>query len=312
MGAPRCEDSDRGENFSSSLSYGAISGTYAHLPSAVGRATVAGSTTKGSHEMSSATPSTPQRHDPIREKYFKPVELAELWSTILFYVAALLSFAVLAVNQTAHPVLFDVAQIAFVVAAVLLFALDLANRIYLTPSALDARRTDLLSNAYRVSLTHEQTTGYYNNDENDPLRRLGVAVMENSHFSRAIARAMAKTERAKVGIYGTLLIVLWLHRSTDLAIAATAAQVVFSEHILSQWLRLEWFRIRCDTTYKHLYGLFQRAPVRATLQVQALEWFAFYEAAKSNSGVTLSSAAFKRLNESLSLEWEQIKLSLKL
>jgi len=58
--------------------------------------------------------------------------------------------------------------------------------------------------------------------------------------------------------------------------------------------------------------VFQSAPVRATLHVQVLEWFAFYEAAKSNSGITLSSAVFTRLNESLSREWEQIKTSLKL
>ncbi len=278
------------------------------LPVPIRRAIVRTSTTKANPMPSSTT--APQRHDPIRKKYFRPVEIAEGCSSFLFYIAAILSFAVLLVDSAAHPGTFDVIQIAFAIVAGALFALDLVNRIYWAPTALDQRRADLLSNAYRVPLTHEQTTGYYNNDENDSLRRLGFEVLENSHFSRNIALKMAKTERIKVVIYAIALVAMWLNRSTDLAIAATAAQVIFSEHIVSNWFRLEWFRIRCNTTYEHLRALFQSAPTGATLHAQVLKWFAFYETSKSNSGITLSSEVFAGANESLSREWEEIKNSL--
>jgi hypothetical protein len=262
--------------------------------------------------MSNPASPAPSRQDPIRERYFKAVEIAESWSEAFFYIAALLSFVVLLIDRARHPVAFDIFQIAFAVVVLLLFVLGLAIRLHWMPIALDERRIDLLSHAYSIPLTHEQTTGYYNSNETDPLKRLGVHVMENSHFSRAIALTMAKTERVKVGIYSLILVVVWLNRSTDLVIAATAAQVVFSEQILSHWLRLEWFRIRCNTTYKHLYALFQGDPVKATLHAQALEWFAFYEAGKSNSGITLSEKIFQRSNDVLSREWEQIRATLKL
>ena len=252
----------------------------------------------------------PRRHDPIRERYFRAVELAERGADTLFYIAGILSFGVLLVEKNAHPRAYDATQIAFIVAVGALFAVDVGIRLYWSPWAADERRLDLLSNAYGIPLTHEQTTGYYNNNETDPLRRLGVAVLENSHFSRAIALAMLKRERIQMAVYVILLLVILLNRSTDLAIAATAALVVFSEHILSRWLRLEWLRARCNTTYKCLYALFQSAPARTTLHAHALQWFAFYETSKSNAAITLSPKVFAKLNPRLSKEWEEIKITL--
>jgi len=266
----------------------------------------------GTNDEASVTADPPRRHDPIRERYFKAVELAERGSSALFYVAGILSFAVLLVEKSTRPMVYDCTQIAFIVAVAAMFVVDIGLRLYWSPWAADERRLDLLSNSYRVSLTHEQTTGYYNNNETDPLRRLGVAVLENSHFSRAIALAMLRRERIQMAGYIILLFVVWLNRSTDLAFAATAALVVFSEHTLSRWLRLEWLRARCDTTYKGLYAVFQSAPARTKLHPQALQWFAFYETSKSNAAITFSAKVFTELNPQLSKEWEDITKTLNL
>ena len=178
------------------------------------------------------------------------------------------------------------------------------------PRADDRRRLDLLSNSARIPLTHETTTLYYNNNETDPIRRLGVATMENSHFSRAIALSMVRTERIRVAIYSAALVITWLYRATDLEIAATAAQVVFSEQVVSRWLRLEWLRSRCDGAYDALYSLFQTMPARPTLHIRVLEHFSYYETSKANAGITLSEKLFARLNDALSREWEEIKTTL--
>lgn len=255
---------------------------------------------------------TPNKVDPIRDRYFKPLEIAEWWSDKLFYIAAVLSFVVLLVDKSSYPISYELVHITFVLAVILVFVIGVAVRLYWTPRAEDQRRLDLLSNTHRVPLTHEQTTGYYNNDQTDPIRRLGVAVLENCHFSKAIALEMAKTERIKVLVYFAAFIAVLLHRNTELAVAAAAAVAVFSEQIISRWLRLEWLRARCDDTYKHLYALFQSSPNRLTLHAKVLEWFAFYETGKSNSGILLSGKVFEKLNPSLSNEWDTIKAALKL
>lgn len=254
----------------------------------------------------------PQREDPIGDRYFKPLETAESWLSRLFYASALLSFCTLLLDKKDWPATYDLVQILFALAVIVLFMLGLAIRLYWTPRAEDQRRLDLLSNAHRIPLTHEKTVGYYNNEQADPIKRLGAIILENSHFTRAIGLEMCRNERLKVSGYVLAFLIAILYRQTDLAVASAAAQAVFSEQLLSRWFRLEWLRHRSDTTYNNLYSLFQAAPPKATMNVKVLEIFAFYETSKANAGIMLSGKIFSKLNPSLSAEWDRIKTTLKL
>lgn len=252
------------------------------------------------------------RRDPVGDKHFKPLEIADRISDVSFYVAAVLSFAALLVEKADHPVLYDFVQIAFVLAVVVVFVSGLVIKLYWRPNAEDRRRAELISNASGVSLTVDRTEGYYNNDESDPVRRLGVILMENSHFSKSIALKMLFRERLQVGAYVVLFFIAVLCRQTDLAIIATSAQAVFSEQLLSRWLRLEWFRMRCDAVYDRAYSLFQSGASKKVLFAKVIELFGLYETGKANAGISLSSKIFSANNDALSREWDQIKATLKL
>lgn len=180
------------------------------------------------------------RSDPIRARYYDAVELADKASDWLFYVGAALSIGTMLVKREAHPTAYDWLLIFFAIAVVALFAIGLASRLYLTPRAEDKRRQDFFSSACGVSLTHDKTDGYYNNDFTEPIKRMAAQVLENSHFSKAIALRMAKVERAKVIAYALIWLVCLLNRQTDLGIVVAASQAVFSEQVISRWLRLEW------------------------------------------------------------------------
>ncbi|WP_420475224.1 hypothetical protein [Noviherbaspirillum sp. ST9] len=248
--------------------------------------------------------------DPIREKYFGPLETAEKWSDGLFYVTAILSVAALLVEESTYPRINAGIQVIFVIAVIASFALGQAISLYLAPRAQDRRTQDFFSAAYQVPLSHEQTTAYYNNDQADPLKKVGAQLLENSLFSKEIARAMVMTSRWQTAIYAVVWIVALLNRNASLALAATVAQVLFSEQILSRWIRLEWLKIRFEKTYSDLYRLFQAKPKADKFNAMALDSFTTYETAKAIGGITLSSTIFERLNPQLSLEWEQIKRTL--
>ncbi len=250
--------------------------------------------------------------DPIREKYFGPLETAEKWSDRLFYLTAILSVAALLVEEGAHPALNAGIQVAFVVAVIASFVLGQAIRLHLAPRAHDRRIQDFLASAYQVPLNHEQTIAYYNNDQADPLKRIGAQVLENSLFSKEIAREMVKISRMQTAIYAIVWIVALLNRNSSLAFAAAAAQALFSEQILSRWIRLEWLQTRFENTYNGLYRLFQTKPKADKFSAMALESFTTYETAKATGGVTLSATVFERLNPRLSQEWEQIKRTLEI
>lgn len=252
------------------------------------------------------------RSDPIRARYYDAVELADKSSDWLFYVGAVLSIVALLVEKSAHPIVYDWVLILFAVAVVALFAIGIVSRLYLTPRAEDKRRQDFFGSACGVSLTHEKTDGYYNNDFVEPIKRMAAQVLENSHFSKAVALRMAKFERAKVAIYALIWLICLLNRQTDLGIVVAASQAVFSEQVVSRWLRLEWLRMRFEKTYDDVYRLFHSKPAAPKFNAMTLESLGMYETAKANGAITLSSRVFHQLNAELSAEWERIKVELKI
>jgi hypothetical protein len=251
------------------------------------------------------------RSDPIRSNYYDSVERFEKLSDLLFYVSAALSLVSLFVDKTT-PGLYAIVLTAFGLAVIALFVVGLFLRLYLTPRAEDGRRKDYFSKAFGVNLTHQQTNGYYNNDETDPIRRMGAQLLENSHFSKAIIKRMARFERARVAAYAVLYLICIFNRQTDIGIVLAASQAVFSEQVLSKWLRLEWLRARCETTYDSMYRLFAGPPPRSQFTAMTLESMAMYETAKSSAGITLSSTHFREMNGALSADWEIVKKAVKL
>lgn len=254
----------------------------------------------------------PSKIDPIRKRYYRPLEIAESSSDWLFLLVAALSILALAVERTTYPRLYDLVQGAFVVGVLALFFLGLGIRLYWTPRADDKRRQDLLSNSFAVALTHEQTSGYYNNDQTNPLRRLCASLLENSFFSKNVTLKMAHGERIRVAVYALIWIVALLNRATDLALSAAMAQAIFSEQIISRWVRLEWLRMRFERVYEHLYRLVQTTKNfnKEEFRVRVMEAFGEYETGKGYGGITLSARIFERINPSLSLEWAEIRKAL--
>ena len=248
--------------------------------------------------------------DPIRKNYYNAVEHAEQLSSVLFYLGALSSFAALLINREALPDLYDAVMVTFGVVVIAMFGVGLILRLYLTPRAENRRRQDFISSAFRVSLVHQQTDGYYNNECKDPIKRMAAQVLENSLFSKTITLRMAQSERIKIAIYVVLWLFILHNRRTDIGWIVAASQAIFSEQIVAKWLRLEWLRTRYEKTFEDVYRLFQTKPAVSVFRAQALDAFALYETAKANAAVALSSKHFDTLNDELSDEWNGIKTTL--
>jgi hypothetical protein len=248
------------------------------------------------------------RNDPIGDRYFRPLRIADSAADWLFWIAAALSFAVILIDKETAPKWYNKANIAFVLAVVSVFIIGIISRLYLSPRAEDGRRRDLFTNSFNIDLTHERTTGYYNNDETNSFRRLALSVMESSFFTSRICQAMLYRTRIATAVYFAAWLCLVLSRETDLGLVAAAAQALFSEIFLSKWLRLEWLRRRSEEACTHLSQLLKTARSfnKELTRAQALEHVSYYEMSKSNAGIVLSDAIFKKLNPSLSAEWESI------
>lgn len=250
-----------------------------------------------------------ERYDPIGEKYYRPLALAEKLSSFSFWAAAILSIATL--FSTTNP-WNDWLKIAFVVFVVANFILGFTIRLWLSPRADEHRRLDLLSNSFDVKLTHENAVGYFNNSEKSPILRLALSVTESIFFTKNIVGKMLLWERGKIVAYSFLWLICVINRASDLSLIIVGTQVLFSEQIISKWLRMEYLYRRSDVLYQKFHLLFTTAKSfnNASSHAQVLGGFSEYEAAKARASIGLSTRIFKQNNSKLSKEWDDIRASL--
>lgn len=254
----------------------------------------------------------PSKIDPIQSGYYRPLKHSELVAAYLFYLGGIASFFPIFIEQKIHPVLYSTALIAFVILVVFNFIICNANRLYFFPRAEDARRKELLSNAFNFDLTHERTSGYYNNNETDPIRRIGLSTLENLFFSKSILRKMAPSVRTMAIAYFMMWITALLWRDIPLDWISTAAQVIFTEEIISRWLRLEWARNRTEYIFDMMHHLYQLNSTQNKISAYVIAAFSDYESGKMLSGILLSQRIFNSENKALSAEWEIVKAGLPL
>jgi hypothetical protein len=250
--------------------------------------------------------------DTVGENYYNPLLLIDALGGWLFWVVSILSIATVFVDKAVYPAQYAVLQIAFMVCVFLFFAQGLALKLYFFPRAEDARRQQLLSDSFGVALTHEQTVGYYNNDQTNPLKRLAASTMESAFFTAAVARKMLVAQRTKTLGYLGIYLVALLNRSSNLEWLIVAAQVVFSEDIIARWFRMEWLRMRSERIFDSLNRLFtgKQAFSKPAAQSQSVDSFSFYETTKSTATILLSSKIFYEQNARLTAEWDQIRAKL--
>lgn len=248
------------------------------------------------------------KSDPIGSRYYLPLGSAERWSSVLFWVAAFSSIAALQIEKVKSPLWYDVVQSIFVTSVVLFFIADLTIRLYLSSRAHEKRNADFVSNAFDVALIADTSQGYFNNNETDPFRRIAFSVLENAFFSKSILYKMLFLDRVVVGCYGLIWLAALLNRATDLALVTAVAQVLFSEQIISRWIRMEWLRTRFERIYDDTYWLIQSSDgsVSKEFQARTIDCLLRYETGKSQAGISLSSRVFRGSNAALSKQWDAI------
>ncbi|CAH2409370.1 hypothetical protein [Mesorhizobium escarrei] len=252
--------------------------------------------------------------DPIGDKFYRPLVQFDQASGWIFVLIGALSIAVIAIDPTKAPRLHEVVQAAYISLVVVVLVVGIVAQLYLSPRAEDARRRQILSHAFSTNLTHTSSPGYYNNEQENPLRRLAANVAESSFFTSEISKIMLRSLRAQVMAYVILFVVVASIREFAIGYVAAAATIVFGEQIAMRYLRLEWLRQRSENVHGRIKQMFQTAAEGSTpaLEASIIYEFAEYEASKAHASVSLSGRVFKANGERLSNEWEEIKASLKL
>lgn len=250
---------------------------------------------------------TIEKVDPVGDEFYRPLLVAENTATCLFYASAVLSIVALFVADHVHRVANELVQIAFALSVVALFVTTSTIRLYFFPRAQIRRYQDFLSHAFGKPLSHKQTVAYYNNSATTPVTRVAAQLLESAFFTKEVLSRMLPRERAIFTLYVAVWLICVLFRTTDLALIGVAAQILFSEQLLSRWLRLEWFRWKSERIYDELFTLIR---TKAKLDSASWDMLGQYEITKATSAISLHTVVFENSRDQLNAEWEKIRKTL--
>lgn len=245
------------------------------------------------------------KSDPIQDRFFSPLENAEAWNSRLFFLNIVFSLCVAYFDEPSQRSLNNMLQWIQVVAVLTLFVLDVFIRLHLAPRAHDARSQDFLAKVYGAPLISQQTSGYYNHAQTDPISRLAAQLFENSLFTKEIIGKMLKRETVMTAIYMVIWFAVFSNRDVPLSWIALCAQIFFGEQILVRWLRMCWLWRRCEEVYAQMRTLYVNNPAPEKFSVTALDAYTKYESSKAMASITLSSKIFEKINSAISSEWEK-------
>ncbi|NMD72429.1 hypothetical protein HHO41_19345 [Bacillus sp. DNRA2] len=255
-----------------------------------------------------------ERYDSL-DRHYNIIEKLVKTTSTLFWINASLSIAVFFVEN--YSFVKNLLILVFILTTTGYFVIDNYLSILKIPEVEDKRRVHLLTKSFDVALDNERTNGYYNNELEPSIIKLGANIFENSLFAERVTHEMVKRERIKVGTFIALFIVALLIRTTELELVSILAQTLFAGTLIPAYVRLEVLHFRNKTIFNCLHDIFLFHSQRNNenneiLSVKLLDCFVKYESAKAYSGVKQDSKIFHKINGEVKQEWQEIKLSLNL
>lgn len=251
------------------------------------------------------------RRDPIGDRFYTPLDIADRAERACFYCCAAISFAPLLIDPEINSKTHKFSIALFAIFVISSFIIAATNRLYFFPRANDARRRGLISDAFGIPLTTLLSSGYYNNTETEPHRRLGICTLESLFFTKSILAKLAISERLGNFSYMLIWLLAAMWRDTQIGLLLIGAQFLFSEQIVARWIRIEWARARAERLYESTYQFFRTGGDDHMTAAYAIAFFTEYEAGKSVSAIAMPKRIFLKEKPRLDAEWQEIASGLK-
>lgn len=235
----------------------------------------------------------------------KKISLA---GSLILYTSAMLSLLII-LNEKLQPSNKDYLGMVFnsllSFFSLAYFIQDLLHN-YLFQLSEVHRRNDFIDNSFSTTLCDKNSEGYFTNDNLiSGVYKLGVNCFENSFFTKAVSLAMipALLIKSIIIILLFILIVLFTDRQTIIVLM----QVALPLTILQQSVRLIVLHFRINSIYKQFKFIFttNSPEIRDSYIITNV---INYESTIAWAGISLDSKKFDKLNDSLTQEWEGIKI----
>lgn len=171
------------------------------------------------------------------------------------------------------------------------------------------KRYDFIDNSFDTSLSEENSTAYYSNDDIEKgVYKMAVNGFENSLLTYNISKEMLKPIWIKNILIGFLFLAISIAGFNNIFIMLF--QLSLPLLLLSQAIKLTIFVNKINKVFENYRRLFQdlkkkkKKYKKAEIIINVIE----YESTLSWGGILLDDDIYKKLNPKLSEKWEKMKI----
>lgn len=241
------------------------------------------------------------------EADYKLLDKCRKYSTIIFCCVCVFS-VLLPVFTNFLNKLLKIYECTYFILLAAYYVLDIVTEVFIYPATARKRRQGFIDNALGSKFLEKPVENYYTNDNIDtgPYKML-VNCAENCYFTLNIAKAMiAKIVFKNVIFILIFLIMAYIGLSNNM-IAIPVFQIFISSLFLTELIYHLNFVSKLNQLFERFKILFEKRLDDNEIFQQAVLMYLDYETILAYNKSPLSNSLYKKLNNKLSEEWEEIK-----
>lgn len=241
------------------------------------------------------------------DKIYKIVDnLSEKLNWILI-ASTLISILVVVLNNFDSSINKKISMISLIILAflaIVFFIIDIIKN-HISHRAELQRKNDFIDNSLKTKLADSNSKGYFTNEEvNSGINKLGVNCFENSFFTKSISSKMLKKQLIYTIVIWFVVLLVILTTPNNFFIQVILLSLPFT--MLNETIKLYRLNRNVETvfsTFKKLYS----STKKSKREFLVIDNVINYEKSLSYSSIPLNSKLFHEMNETLSVEWNEIK-----
>jgi len=195
--------------------------------------------------------------------------------------------------------------------AVLIFAIFVLGLIvdYIYRNAETLRRIDLVDNSFGTRLSENKSKDYYTNDYIEfGFKKIGINNFESAFFTYRILKESINKERFKAGAISFLFFLFAICGYEKILILILQLSIPFT--LISRLYKTEVLYCCSKSVYDNYRSIFDKAKelCETKFHAEIVKNLLVYESNLAWSCILLDDATYLRMNETLSAEWDNIKV----
>lgn len=176
-------------------------------------------------------------------------------------------------------------------------------------NAENLRRIDLIDNSFGTKLSERKSINYYTNDNNSfGLRKIGINNFESAFFTYRILKETINIERVKVGIIAIVFTIFAICGYDKVLILILQLSIPFS--LILRLYKTEVLYCGSKLVCDNYRSIFDKTTDLSEIKFHAelIKNLLAYESTLAWSNILLDDKTYKRMNETLSKEWDELKV----